>query len=102
MPHPRNPFFTGREQTLSRLAQIFQARRQVALSGLGGMGKTQTAVEYAYRHREAYQAVLWADAETVEALTSSFGALCQVLAAPGTRGGRPGGGGRGCQPLARG
>lgn len=82
MPHPRNPFFTGREPMLARLARIFQTRRLVALSGLGGMGKTQTAVEYAYRHREDYPAILWADAETLEALTSSFGALCQVLQLP--------------------
>jgi tetratricopeptide (TPR) repeat protein len=79
VPHPRNAFFTGREQTLSRLVQAFQACRQVGLSGLGGLGKTQTAVEYAYRHREAYQAILWASAETVEALTSSLGVLCHVL-----------------------
>lgn len=101
VPHPRNPFFTGREQMLARLAQIFQARRQVALSGLGGMGKTQTAVEYAYRHREAYQVILWADAETVEALTSSFAALCQVLQLPEGAAADPWGGGRGRQPLAR-
>ena len=36
-----------------------------ALSGLGGLGKTQTVVEYAYayRHRDNYEAVYWAVAD---------------------------------------
>ena len=34
-----------------------------AIAGLGGVGKTQTAVEYAYRHRDQYRAVLWVRAD---------------------------------------
>ena len=34
-----------------------------ALSGLGGLGKTQTVVEYAYRHRDNYEVVFWAVAD---------------------------------------
>ena len=49
------------------------------MSGLGGIGKTQTAVEYAYRYHEEYQAVLWARAESHEALTSSFVEIAGLL-----------------------
>jgi hypothetical protein len=45
----RNPFFTGREQMLIQLQEALAARGRAALSGLGGVGKTETAVEYAYR-----------------------------------------------------
>jgi hypothetical protein len=34
-----------------------------ALSGLVGLGKTQTVVEYGYRHRDNYEAVYWAGAD---------------------------------------
>src|SRR5207248_5408245 len=53
-----------------------------AISGLGGIGKTQTAVEYAYRYREEYQFVLWVQANTSEALLSNFVALAGVLDLP--------------------
>lgn len=88
VPYQRNPFFTGREDTLSRLDRALHAEYRVALSqpqsltGLGGIGKTQTVVEYAYRHREKYDAVLWVRADSVTALTSSMIELAQVLELP--------------------
>ena len=63
MPYARNPFFTGRENILAGLRAALEKRGTAALSGLGGIGKTQTAVEYTYRHRKDYQSVFWAKAE---------------------------------------
>ena len=68
VPYPRNPHFTGREAILTQLeaalATATPAARTQAIAGLGGVGKTQTAVEHAYRHRDRYRAVLWVRADT--------------------------------------
>jgi hypothetical protein len=64
IPYSRNPFFTGREQILSDLHQALATRNRAALTGFGGLGKTQAAIEYAYRHRSHYKAVFWLKAET--------------------------------------
>src|SRR3954454_19696493 len=53
-----------------------------AISGLGGIGKTQTALEYAYRFRQDYTAVLWVTAETEETLSAGFSAIAQLLQLP--------------------
>src|SRR5262249_3828161 len=53
-----------------------------AISGLGGIGKTQLALEYAYRYHQDYQAVLWARAESTEELLSSYITLATLLRLP--------------------
>src|SRR5205823_2639473 len=53
-----------------------------AISGLGGIGKTQTALEYAYRYREDYSAVLWIQADSRELLSSECAKLAQDLGFP--------------------
>src|SRR6266487_237634 len=88
LPFPRNPFFTARDQELEQLhTQLQQGTITVmgqaqSISGLGGIGKTQLAIEYAYRHRHAYQYVLWARAESVEALIASFTEMAYLLNLP--------------------
>src|SRR6267142_399363 len=82
VPHEPNPVFTGREAILKELrADLLKNGRQ-ALSGLGGIGKTQIAVEYAFRHREDYSAVLWTFADTEQAISSGFSMMAQKLGLP--------------------
>jgi tetratricopeptide (TPR) repeat protein len=83
VPFPRNPFFLAREDLLTLLHEQLQQGRSAAItqaiSGLGGVGKTQLAIEYAYRHHHEYQAVFWAQAEHTEALVSSFTEMASLL-----------------------
>jgi hypothetical protein len=74
-----NPFFTGREDVLTQIQEALAAQGRAALSGLGGVGKTQTAVEYAHRHLEEYDPVFWAAAASREALLSSYVTIAGLL-----------------------
>ena len=74
----RNPFFTGRnayfEQLHNALSshQIDTLAMIHAISGLAGMGKTRIAIEYAHRYFSEYDAVLWAKANSLDALNADF------------------------------
>jgi tetratricopeptide (TPR) repeat protein len=78
----RNTFFTGREGVLTELQEALAAHGRAVLSGMGGIGKTQTAVEYAYRHMDEYVCTLWATADSREALLSSYVAIADLLNLP--------------------
>ncbi|GAA0282431.1 FxSxx-COOH system tetratricopeptide repeat protein [Cryptosporangium japonicum] len=84
-----NPRFTGREHLLARLGEALRSTGRVTVAsvrGLGGVGKTETAVEYCHRHATGYDTVWWIDAEdpgTIPAQLAELGALLGVAADPG-------------------
>ncbi|KAF3174044.1 hypothetical protein TWF751_005184 [Orbilia oligospora] len=78
MPFFRSNSFVGRAETLKQVHEYFSDSNLVdtprifALIGTGGMGKTQTALEYAYRHRHDYTAVFWISAASETTIRTSF------------------------------
>ena len=86
VPFQRNPFFTGREAVLEGIHASFSQHGMAAISqavaGMGGIGKTQTAVEYAYRYGSEYSAVLWTGAEKEEDIISGFVQIATLLGLP--------------------
>lgn len=98
-PQPRRPIwgnvpnrnlgFTGREDLLQavRDALVSGDRAVVqALHGMGGVGKTQIAIEYTHRHADDYEIVWWLNADNAALLSEQFAALATKLgcADPGT------------------
>ena len=96
----KNTFFTGRDQELAAIHETLYCpdgplsdQRIMVLHGLGGIGKTQLAVQYAYIHQKDYTSVWWVNASTTETLSQGFLGIAQQLLShhskPSTTGLRP-------------
>ena len=87
--------FKGREQFLEqvrsalgsvehrghqRVAAITATATAATVHGLGGIGKTRAAIEYAYRHADEYTALLFVRADSPEGLKANLAALYGPLA----------------------
>jgi len=87
VPFPRNPFFIGQEECLRQIRDRLETEHTVgvvqAITGMGGIGKTQIAVEFAYRYRASYPFVFWLTADSHEQLQSDSLLHARLLALPG-------------------
>jgi tetratricopeptide (TPR) repeat protein len=84
----RNKNFTGRAEIFERLRQEATSKVTAvlpedplpqALQGLGGVGKTAVAIEYAHRYRSEYELVWWIPADELALVRSSLAALARRL-----------------------
>src|SRR4051812_33241742 len=82
----RNPRFAGRDGMLTELRRRLHAGEATlvvqALYGLGGVGKTQLATEYAHRFAADYDVVWWIDAEQPVLLPDQLAVLAARLGLP--------------------
>jgi TIR domain/NB-ARC domain len=88
---PRIASFTGRAEQLDKLDAILMQDKpaavtqasvgRAAVQGMGGVGKTSLAVEYAHRFRGLYAGVCWCPSETRTGLLSALARLAVALGA---------------------
>ncbi|WP_312030447.1 FxSxx-COOH system tetratricopeptide repeat protein [Actinomycetospora sp. TBRC 11914] len=86
---PRNQVFTGRSEVFAVLrAALEQGERAVsvihALHGMGGVGKTALAIEYAHCHGEDYDLVWWVPSEDPAMIPASLAECAQSIGLAGT------------------
>jgi hypothetical protein len=84
----RTGYFVGREDLLGQVHTALTGggavRRMVVLTGMGGIGKTQAALEYVLQHQGSYRRVLWSSAESEAGFLGSLKSLTHTLL-PATR-----------------
>ncbi|XDG05458.1 hypothetical protein ABKA04_005073 [Annulohypoxylon sp. FPYF3050] len=85
IPYPQNPRFQGRVEMLEKMenflnpSQIDIVPRYLTICGLGGVGKTQTALEFVYRYKDTFDIILWATADTRLKLDQAYASFATAL-----------------------
>ena len=78
VPYERNEYFVGRKKFLKQILDRFNDatprpyHRRIALFGMGGVGKTQTALEFVYTNRASYNRIYWITAVDQASLLSGY------------------------------
>ncbi|KAF1975755.1 hypothetical protein BU23DRAFT_438509, partial [Bimuria novae-zelandiae CBS 107.79] len=85
VPSFLSPRFWGREDALNAIEQVLAPTKastrlkSFALYGMGGVGKTQIALQYAQRHRGLYKVILWVAADNVINMGQTFRDIAKLL-----------------------
>jgi hypothetical protein len=83
VPWSRNDKFYGRASELNELRENLSpsdaAQRSCVLHGMAGIGKSQTALEFAYRSTDIFSHIFWVPAQDETMLAEAMGKICQRL-----------------------
>ncbi|KAK2589955.1 hypothetical protein QQS21_012367 [Conoideocrella luteorostrata] len=86
IPYPRNPKFVGRTKIMQKMESCLAMdtgedsdQASFALHGIGGVGKTQIALQYIYDHLNDYPAIFWVAADSHVKLSQSYVAAAKQL-----------------------
>ena len=89
VPYRRNPYFIGDEARLVAIREQLVVQKEnvsiVTISGIGGIGKTQLALEYAYQYIKDYHAIFWISADTDEQIDDGLVGIGKLLQLPEAR-----------------
>ncbi|GFG15670.1 hypothetical protein IFM5058_07569 [Aspergillus udagawae] len=90
VPLGRNPRFVGRQNEITRLEELITMKdgpRKVSVTGLGGVGKTQVALELAYRIRDQDKecSILWVACTSYEVIEQTYLNMAQALGLPNVK-----------------
>ncbi|KZF19132.1 hypothetical protein L228DRAFT_271392 [Xylona heveae TC161] len=85
VPFKRDPDFIGRTEILAEVDRRIKERGQVALAGIGGVGKSQIAIEYCYRFREQFPDswIFWIYAASATRFEQAYRSIATAAAIPG-------------------
>ncbi|KAF7554701.1 hypothetical protein G7Z17_g2746 [Cylindrodendrum hubeiense] len=94
VPYARNELFAGRSAILQQLSSWIGSpvenrqrgiHKRAALHGLGGIGKTQVVLEWAYEMRERDEdlSIFWVHASTTERFTEAYTSIARTCQIPG-------------------
>ncbi|RKK17490.1 hypothetical protein BFJ66_g1037 [Fusarium oxysporum f. sp. cepae] len=92
IPFAPNTKFSGREDVLDAIGKSLVQQttpstlKSIALFGMGGVGKTQIAIQYAYRNMEKFDVILWIAADNAIAIGQSFRTIADGLSLLGSNG----------------
>ncbi|WP_066376503.1 FxSxx-COOH system tetratricopeptide repeat protein [Herbidospora mongoliensis] len=89
LPRPATAVFVGREQVLRQMRDVLTATpsartvitQAAAVHGLGGVGKSELALQYAAAHRQEYRLVWWVEADTPAQIEASLADVARALCA---------------------
>jgi hypothetical protein len=85
IPFSANARFSGREDILAAIRSALDPESQaslpksIALFGMGGVGKTQIATQYAYHELESFDVILWISADNAISIGQSFRTIADGL-----------------------
>ncbi|MCJ1396593.1 hypothetical protein MMC18_009484, partial [Xylographa bjoerkii] len=85
VPFGQDSQFVGRENIISDIDKILKTEQRVGLTGKGGVGKSQIAIEYNYRYRSKHpnHSIFWVPSRAFERFEKAYKDIGRRLNLPG-------------------